>query len=47
MTTCALTALTAEHLTEARVKYQELLAEYPSDPVARYMVDHLMDAVPG
>jgi adenylate cyclase len=47
MTTCALTALTAEHLTEAQVKYQELLAEYPSDPVARYMVDHLTDAVPG
>jgi hypothetical protein len=45
MTTCAMTALTAGHLTEARVKYQELLAEYPSDPVARFMVDQLTDAV--
>ncbi len=32
---------------EARVKYQKVLAEYPSDPVARFMVDHLMDAVIG
>jgi class 3 adenylate cyclase len=47
MTTCAMTALTAGHLTEARVKYQELLAEYPSDPVARFMADHLMDGVIG
>ena len=44
MTTCAMTALTAGHLTEARVKYQELLAEYPSDPVANFMVEHLVDA---
>ena len=47
MTTCAMTALTARHLIEARVKYEKLLAEYPSDPVARFMVDHLMDAVIG
>jgi len=47
MTTCAMTALTAGHLIEARVKYERLLAEYPSDPVARFMVDHLMDAVIG
>ena len=47
MTTCAMTALTAGHLIEARVKYEKLLAEYPSDPVARFMVDHLMDAVIG
>jgi hypothetical protein len=44
MTTCAMTALTAGHLTEARVKYQELLAKYPSDPVANFMVEHLVDA---
>jgi adenylate cyclase len=47
MTTCAMTALIAGHLIEARVKYEKLLAEYPSDPVARFMVDHLMDAVIG
>jgi class 3 adenylate cyclase len=47
MTTCAMTALTAGHLIEARVKYEKLLAEYPSDPVAGFMVDHLMDAVIG
>ena len=47
ITACAMTAMTAGHLTEARVKYQEILAEYPSDPVARFMVDHLMDVVAG
>jgi class 3 adenylate cyclase len=47
ITACAMTAMTAGHLTEARVKYREILAEYPSDPVARFMVDHLMDVEAG
>jgi len=39
-----MTALTAGHLIEARVKY-ERFCRVPLRSVARFMVDHLMDAV--
>lgn len=39
-------ALTAGHRAEARAKYQDILAEAPTDPVARIMFDDLVDAAP-
>ena len=46
MTTRAMAALTAGHRAEARAKYQDILAEAPTDPVARIMFDDLADAAP-
>lgn len=46
MTTRAMAALTAGHRAEARAKYQDILAEAPTDPVARIMFDDLVDAAP-
>ena len=46
MTARAMAALTAGHRAEARVKYQDILAEAPTDRVARIMFDDLVDAAP-
>ncbi len=46
MTTRAMAALTAGHRAEARAKYQDILAEAPTDPVARIMFDDLVDVAP-